>query len=376
MTKILIAPTAFKHALTPLQACRAIAEGLRQAGQTDLVEMPIADGGNGTLEAFLVRGGTRHTLTVGDPLGRPVQADYGILPDGVTAVIEMAQASGLELLSASERDALRASTYGTGELLSAALEAGARRFILGMGGSATTDGGAGALQALGVRFLTASGHAEPIHGGGRLERITGLDLSGLDARWRDCEILIATDVDHPAYGMQGAAHIFAPQKGASPEQVALLDAGLAHYFGVWAEHGRDVAQLAGAGAAGALAGGLLAGLGGRIVSGVDYLLDYLGFAEHLADADWLITGEGMLDGQSLRGKAAVGVAQRAQSAGVPCMALVGGRGDDLPQAALEAAGIVAVFPIVPRLLPLSEALANAYANLRQTAYQVGRVLGV
>jgi len=375
--KIIIAPNAFKGALSAPLAAQAIAEGLRRAGYHDLHLLPIADGGDGTLDAFLhALGGQRHSLKVRDALGRPCQAEYAILSDG-TALIEMAQASGLRQLAPSEYDTWRASSSGTGELLRAALERGARRFIIGLGGSATTDGGAGALQALGVRFLNAQGRAEWVQGGGALLRVAGVDLSGLDPRWHACEVVLASDVDNPAIGPQGAAHVFARQKGATDEQIPLLDARLDHFFGVLAQAtGRDVRPMRGAGAAGALAGGLLAVLGGRIESGVGLLLDAARFDELLAGAGLLISGEGQIDGQSLRGKAPFGAAQRAQAAGVPCVALVGSVGADLDEAQLATLGIEVVLPIGPRPMPLSEALAHTADSLRQTAYRLGRLLAL
>ncbi|MCS6836871.1 MAG: glycerate kinase [Anaerolineae bacterium] len=375
--KIIIAPNAFKGALSAPLAAQAIADGLRHAGYADLHLLPIADGGDGTLDAFLhALGGQRRSLTVRDALGRPCQAEYAILSDG-TALIEMAQASGLRQLMPADYDTWRASTIGTGELLRAALEAGARRFIVGLGGSATTDGGAGALQALGVRFLNAQNRPEWVQGGGALRRIANVDLSGLDPRWRDCEIILASDVDNPAVGPQGAAYIFARQKGADDAQIAQLDAHLDHYFGLLARAtGRDVRAMHGAGAAGALAGGLLTILGGRIEAGVELLLDAAHFDSFLAGAGLLISGEGQIDGQSLRGKAPFGAARRAKAAGVPCVALVGSVGADLDEAELAALGIDVVLPIGPRPMPLSEALALTADSLRQTAYRLGRLLAL
>jgi len=216
-----------------------------------------------------------------------------------------------------------------------------------------------------------------VQGGGALLRVAGVDLSGLDPRWRDCTIILASDVDNPAVGPQGAAHVFARQKGATDEQIPLLDARLDHFFGVLAQAtGRDVRPMRGAGAAGALAGGLLAVLGGRIESGVGLLLQAANFDGLLAGAGLLISGEGQIDGQSLRGKAPFGAAQRAQAAGVPCVALVGSVSADLDEAQLAALGIDAVLPIGPRPMPLSEALAHTAESLRQTAYRLGRLLAL
>ncbi|MEP7292780.1 MAG: glycerate kinase, partial [Chloroflexota bacterium] len=247
--RIIIAAGALKHSLSAAAAASAIARGLRRAGLgAELVLLPIADGGNGTLDAFLAGGGERVTLTVSDPLGRPVEAAFG--RSGDTAVIEMALASGLELLRADELDALRASTFGTGQMMQAALDGGARRMIVGMGGSATVDGGAGCLQALGVKLLDAAGRHVPT-GGGELHTIRYIDASGLDPRWQTVEVIIASDVDNPALGEDGAAAVFAAQKGASPAQVALLEDNLRHFFTLIAEQtGIDVRAARGGGAAG------------------------------------------------------------------------------------------------------------------------------
>ncbi len=264
--RIVIAASALKHSLSAADAARAIARGLTRSGlSADLTLLPVADGGNGTLDALLIGGGERITVPVADPLGRPVEAAFGLI--GSTAVIEMALASGLELLPADQLDPLRASTYGTGQLMRAALDAGARRVIVGMGGSATVDGGAGCLQALGVRLLDAEGGEVP-PGGGSLHLIRSIDIAALDPRWREVEVIIASDVDNPTLGDQGAAAVFAPQKGASPDDLAALEANLTHFFALTAgQIGVDVGSMPGGGAAGALSAGLMAYLGGRIQSG-------------------------------------------------------------------------------------------------------------
>jgi glycerate 2-kinase len=315
--RIVITSGAFKHSLSAAAAAQAIARGLRRSGlAAELVLMPIADGGNGTLDAFLTESGQRIPVPVRDPFGRPVEAAFGLLGD--TAVIEMALASGLELLHPGEFDPLRASTYGTGQLLQAALDVGSRRVIVGMGGSATVDGGAGCLQALGLRLLDESGHNVP-PGGGSLHLIRRIDTAGLDPRWRDTEVIIASDVDNPTLGDQGAAAIFAPQKGASPDQVELLEANLRHFFTLTAEQvSVDVRESPGGGAAGALSAGLMAFLGGRIESGIDLILNFRGFDQELAQADLVITSEGRLDAQTVHGKGPIGVARRARERGVPC----------------------------------------------------------
>ncbi|MEL6527867.1 MAG: glycerate kinase, partial [Chloroflexota bacterium] len=310
---ILIAPGAFKHSLTATQAAHIIQRGI-QAGLPSATTalLPIADGGNGTLDAWLANGGMRYTVPVHDPLMRRIEAEYGILPDGKTAIIEMALASGIELLANDEHNPLVATTFGTGELMRHALEKGARRFIIGMGGSATVDGGSGAMHALGIKLLDANNNEIP-HGGGNLTPLATIDTSDLDPRWQDCEIIIASDVDNPLLGEQGAAAVFGPQKGASPDDVQTLERNLAHFAQVIADqHNRDIREVAGTGAAGGLSAGLLAFLGGRIQSGIDLLLDHADFDVLLAETDLIITGEGQMDGQTIHGKGPIGIAQRAQ----------------------------------------------------------------
>lgn len=375
MKKIIVAPGAFKHSLTASAAAQAVAAGLHRSGlAAELHLMPIADGGNGTLDAFLAGGGERVPVTVEDPVGRPVEAAFALLPDGKTAVIEMALASGLELLDRRQLNPLRASTYGTGQLLQAALARGATRVIVGLGGSATVDGGAGCAQALGVSLLDAYGVELP-RGGGGLERLFVIDPQKLDPRWRGVEVLIAADVTNPALGPDGAAAVFGPQKGATPEQAALLERNLSHFFRVVNDQLRvDVRSAAGGGAAGGLSAGLMAFLGGQVKSGIDLLLAYSGFSALLAGADLVVTGEGRLDGQTLQGKGPHGVALLAREHGVPTVALVGSL--ELDDAALHRAGIQAALPIVSGPMPLERALDNAAELLERAALRLGYLLQV
>jgi glycerate 2-kinase len=370
---ILIAPGAFKQSLSANQAADCIARGLKQAlPDANLTLFPIADGGNGTLDAWLTQGGTRHTITVHDPLMHPIQADYGILPDGKTAVIEMALASGMELLTTAELNPLKATTYGTGELLRHALDNGARRFIIGMGGSATVDGASGALRALGIRLLDKSG-AEIPHGGGGLSQLATIDVSNLDSRWQECEIIIASDVENLLLGEQGAAAVFGPQKGATPEHVKILDEYLSHFADVIADQqGHDIRNLVGGGAAGGLSAGLIAFLGGRIESGIDLLLAHNNFVERLKDADLVITGEGQMDEQTIHGKGPIGVARLAKEHRVPTIALVGGL--NVHDSILHENGIQAAFSIVDKPMSLTDALANAHVLLERAALRIGYIL--
>ena len=370
---IIVAPGAFKHSLTASEAAHAMADGLRRSGlPCELHLMPISDGGNSLLDVFLVNGGERRELTVRDPLMRPARAAYGLLPDGETAVVEMALASGLELLKPTELNPLATTTYGTGQLLAAALASGVRRIIIGLGGSATVDGGAGCLQALGVRLLDGDGHERP-PGGGALDRLARLDASALDPRWRDVDLVIASDVDNPALGEQGATAVFGPQKGATPADVRTLEASLRHFFTVVRDQlGVDVRDVPGGGAAGAFGAGLMAFLGGRIQSGIDLVLETNRFDDLLASADLVLTGEGRMDEQTVHGKGPVGVARRAAAYGVPTVALVGGLGAD--DALLHDAALWAVLPVVTGPMPLEDALANAAALVERAALRLGYLL--
>lgn len=371
--KILIAPNAFKNSLTQLQVADAIAHGLRRSGlDADLHLLPMADGGNGTLDAFLAHGGQRIDVDTLDPIGRPIKAAFGLLADNETAVIEMALASGLELLRRHELDPLRASTYGTGILMRSALDAGARRIIIGLGGSATTDGGMGCFQALGTRFLDGNGHTLD-QGGAALRHLKVIDNANLDARLRDVEVIIASDVDNPAVGPHGAAAVYAPQKGASAADVQQLEAGLQRLFEiVHKQMSIDVRTTPGGGAAGAFAAGLLAFANGRIQSGVGLILDYHHFDDLLRDADLVITGEGRIDSQTLSGKGPFGIARRAMSQGVRTIALVGTL--DVDEKRLHDAGIWSALPIMPRPMSLQQALKEADALVENAALRLGYLL--
>lgn len=373
--KILIAPGAFKHSLSATATSEAIARGLRSSGlDAELVLLPIADGGNGTLDAFLAQGGQRITQTVQDPLGRPVEAAFGLVEDGNTAVIEMALASGLELLNREEQNPLKATTYGTGQLMQAALDHGVERVIVGMGGSATVDGGAGCVQALGVRLLDASGADIP-YGGGSLDQIADIDTSKLDPRWQAVDVIIASDVDNPTLGDKGAAAIFGPQKGASPEDVQVLEANLRHFFTVLRDQvGVDVLNVTGGGAAGALSAGLMAFTGGHILSGIDLILDYTGFEAHLETANLVITGEGQMDSQTVHGKGPIGVARTAAEHGVPTVAIVGGLNTD--DTTLHDAGLHAVLPIPTGPMSLEDAIRRADELVERTAQRLGYLLRI
>ena len=320
--KIVVAPDKFKGSLTAVQAAQAIADGLRRSrADLDVVQLPVADGGDGTVAAALAAGYEPKTATVQGPTGEPVEATFAVR--GEQAVLELAEASGLSRLPHGTLAPLTASTYGTGQLLLAALDAGCRSLILGVGGSASTDGGAGMVQALGARFLSAAGE-EVGRGGAALLDLDRVDPTLLDPRLASTTVILACDVDNPLVGAQGAATVYGPQKGATSDDVELLDKALSHYAEVvHRDMGLHLSHRAGAGAAGGTGAGAIAFLGAVSSSGIELMLEVVGFARAVEGADLVITGEGSLDAQSLSGKTPVGVARAAASAGVPVIALVG-----------------------------------------------------
>ena len=370
--KIVIAPDSFKESLSAEQVAAAIARGWQSVdGQAQCVLRPMADGGEGTVDALLAAvGGQRRECQVRGPLGEPVQAHWGWL-DNATAVIEMAAASGLHWVEPAQRDACITTTFGTGELIRQALDAGAKRIVLGLGGSATNDGGAGMLQALGVRLLDAEG-AELAPGGAALAHLQQVDLSGLDPRLAKVEVQVAADVDNPLCGPRGASAVFGPQKGANPAQVAVLDAALGHYAAKVAQVlGEDHAKFPGVGAAGGVGFAARALLKASFRPGIELVADVAGLAEAVADADLVITGEGRLDQQSLHGKTPIGVARVAQAAGVPVIALAGSLGEGYQ--ALYGAGIQAAFSLVSGPMSLQQAMAEATELLAARSADIARV---
>lgn len=371
--RILLAPQELKGSLTATQVVEAMAAGVfRAAPNASIDRAPIADGGPGTVAAVVAAsGGELRRAPCRDPLQRPITAEFGLIENGRTAIIEMAAASGLVLLRPDERDPLRAGTEGTGELICAALDAGAQRLIVGLGGSATNDGGAGMATALGARLLDADGHELP-PGGGSLSRLSRIDTSALDPRLSSVEVVGATDVRNPLCGPEGASAIFGPQKGAGPADVATLDDGLSHYAAVIKHDlGVEVADALGAGAAGGLGAGLLAFLHAELRSGFELVAEVTRLEERIAQADLVITGEGRLDGQSVYGKTTVGVARIAAKHGVPVAALCGSLGDGWRQA-LEC-GITAAWSIASGPLTLTEASERAAELLADAAEQAVRL---
>jgi len=329
--RIVIAPNAFKGSLSALEAAEAIGEGVRAASpEADLVLIPIADGGDGTVDALVVAtNGERRTLRVDGPLGDPVAADYGLIDGGSTAVIEMAKAAGLTLVPPQKRDPRVTTTYGVGELLQHAYLGGARHFVVGIGGSATNDGGAGMAQAVGYQLLDQRGHELP-RGGLALQRLARIQVGGVHANWKDAAVEVACDVTNPLTGPNGASAVYGPQKGATPDMVAELDAALRHFAQVIRRDlGVDVEQLPGAGAAGGLGAGLVAFIGARLRPGAELVMEALHVDERLQGAQLVITGEGRLDSQTARfGKGPAAVARHARSAGIPVVAIAGSVADE------------------------------------------------
>ena len=327
MKKIVVASDSFKGCLSSMQVADAVEHAVFQVCPScEVVKVDVADGGEGTMDALQrTLGGQKIWLEVSDPLGRPVRASYVILEDGTTAVVEMAAASGLTLLSCKERNPLKTSTFGTGQLIADAIDRGCRKFLIGIGGSATNDAGMGMLQALGYRFTDARGCV--LHGCGEsLEKVASIDASSASPALMESEFIVACDVEAPLYGPKGAAHIFAPQKGAGAETVERLDNGLQHFSEVVAKSMNVIenyAQTPGAGAAGGLGFGLIAFLNARLVSGIDMVLDAIGFDSIIKDADLIITGEGRIDSQTLTGKTPYGVLQRAKRQGIPVVVIGG-----------------------------------------------------
>ncbi len=369
--KVVVAPDSFKESLSAREVADAIATGLRRAApECEIVTVPVADGGEGTVQAIVdATGGQIHQRQVTGPLGQPVQAGFGITGDGLTAVIEMAWASGLPLVPEKKRNPLYTNTFGTGELIREALKMGVERILIGIGGSATVDGGVGMAQALGVRFRCRDG--EVGFGGGELGRITSIDMSARDARLAGVTIEVACDVDNPLVGPTGAAVVYGPQKGATPEQVKVLDANLAHLAGI-IEHdlGKRVAHLPGSGAAGGLGAGLVAFLDAKLRPGVEIVLETVRFDEKLAGAQLVITGEGKLDGQSVFGKTPVGVARAAKRRGVPVIALAAVL--DSGYEAVYQVGIDACFAISDRPMTKEDSMRRAAELLAKTAENVMR----
>ena len=360
--KVVVASDSFKGCLSSIRVAEAVEKGIHAIHpDCQVLKLAVADGGEGTIEALLTTmGGDIVKADVLDPLGRPINAEYAILEDG-TAVIEMSKASGLTLLDQSERNPLLTSTYGTGQLIADALHKGCRKFLIGIGGSATNDAGTGMLEALGYRFMDAEGNI--LKGEGRsLESIMTIDTSAAIPELKSAEFIVACDVDSPFHGPKGAAYVYAPQKGATPQMVELLDNGLKHFADIIkGTTGKDISGMPRAGAAGGLGGAFKAFLNAGLRKGADMVLDAIGFDEIIRDADLVITGEGKIDAQTLTGKLPYAVASRAAEVNVPVVAICGrSEVDALP-------GFRFIIPVTPADQPLVQAMLPEVASANITS---------
>lgn len=374
--RIIIAPDSYKGSVSALGVAEAMERGvLHIFPEAEIIKIPIADGGEGTVDALVTAtGGQKLVQAVRGPLGDTIEAYWGVLGDGETAIIEMAAASGLPLIPREQRDPCQASTYGTGELMKAVLDKGLRKMIIGIGGSATNDGGAGMAQALGARLLDSQGQ-ELQPGGAALIHLAAIDLTGLDPRLAETSIMVACDVDNPLCGLRGASAVYGPQKGATPKMVSQLDEALANFACIAQQAtGKDVADCSGAGAAGGLGAGLLFFTNARLRPGVEIVLEATGFTELAAQASLIITGEGRTDFQTAFGKAPVGVAKTAKQYGVPVVCLSGGLGEGAD--AVLNQGIDAVMSVIPQPMGLEECVKQGAELIESAAIRLCRLLQV
>jgi glycerate 2-kinase len=373
--KILIAPDSYKESLSAIEVANAIEAGFREIyPNAEYVKTPVADGGEGTADAMVAAtGGHKVSVSVTGPTGKPVMAELGLINEH-SAVIEMAAASGLERIAVAERNPLITTTYGTGEMIRAALDLGVKQFIIGIGGSATNDGGAGMLQALGYRLLDKHGN-DISRGGAGLSELATIDTSAGDPRLLHCHFKVACDVTNPLTGPMGAAKVFGPQKGADAAMVVLLDENLKHYARVVAQElGIDVEFIPGAGAAGGMGAAFLAFMKAELHSGIDIVLEALNLESIIADADLVITGEGRLDSQTINGKVPVGVARLAKHHGKPVIVIAGSLSPDV--AVVYEHGIDSVFSVVNHVCTLHEACDSAASNIKLTSRNIAALLQI
>ncbi|WP_110113586.1 glycerate kinase [Bacillus sp. CGMCC 1.16541] len=374
--KIVIAPDSYKESLTALEAANAIEAGFKEVlPDAQYIKIPMADGGEGTVQSLVdATNGRIIEQEVTGPLGDKVTAFFGLLGDGKTAVIEMAAASGLHVIPSHKRNPLVTTTWGTGELIKAALDTNITHLIVGIGGSATNDGGAGMIQALGGKLLDKNGHQIGF-GGGELHKLHTIDLSTIDARLQNVQIDVACDVENPLTGTHGASAVFGPQKGASAEMVTTLDANLTHFATITERVlNRSTRNIPGAGAAGGLGFGLLTFLSSQLKRGIDIVLEATAFHEHVQGASLVITGEGRIDSQTIFGKTPIGVAKAAKAYNIPVIGIAGSISTDSD--VVREHGIDAVFSIVPGAMPLEEALANAETYVSLTARNVASLFSL
>ena len=371
---IVLAPDSFKESMTAKEVCVAMERGIKKVNSNiQCIHVPMADGGEGTMQSLVdATGGEVYSLEVVGPLGNKVKAEYGILGNGEIGVLEMASASGIHLVSLEERNPLITTTYGTGELIKACLDRGVKKLLIGIGGSATNDGGVGVIQALGGRLLDKEGN-ELGFGGGELEKLDRIDLTNFDRRLKDIVIEVACDVSNPLCGENGASYIFGPQKGASVEMIKILDNNLKHYAKVIKEQfGKDVLEIAGAGAAGGLGAGLMVFLNGNLKKGIEIVIEYSGLEKKVKNCDMVWTGEGSIDFQTQYGKTPLGVATVAKKYNKPVVALAGRVGDDID--ILYEKGIDSIFGIMRGVTTIDEALKNGKENIERTSENIARLM--
>ncbi|MFT6926172.1 MAG: glycerate kinase [Psychromonas sp.] len=372
--KIIIAPDSYKESLTAMEVANAIEVGFKRImPNAQFHKLPMADGGEGTVQSLVdATNGSIISCSVTSPLGEKVDAFYGLLGDGQTAVIEMAAASGLHLVASEQRNPSLTTSYGTGELIKAALDQSVKHIIVGIGGSATNDGGIGMAQALGIKMLDKSG-LEIGYGGGALADLYRIDMSGLDPRIQNISLEIACDVDNPLCGPKGATHVFGPQKGATPEMVEQLDKNLAHYAKIIKQQlGRDIKDTAGSGAAGGMGAALLGLLDATLRPGIEIVMDAVNLREIIADADLVVTGEGRIDSQTIHGKTPIGVARMAKKHGIPVIGIAGCLSKDCD--VVHEYGIDSVFSAVSSASSLEKAFRDAAVNVEMTARNIAALL--
>lgn len=372
--KIVIAPDSFKGSLSAFDVCRIVSKAARQVyHEPEIVEIPMADGGEGTAECIRkAAGGSQVSCRVRDPLGRPAEARYTILPDG-SAVMEMAQASGLTMVKPGEREVFRSSTFGTGEMILDAVDRGCRKIFIGLGGSGTSDGGMGMAAALGVKFLDDKNEElDPVPAS--MDKLVSVDISSIDSRISETEIVVMSDVTNPLTGPSGAVFTYGLQKGLREDELKKADEMMARYCAVVEDAvGKNISDIPGAGAAGGLGAGLLAFTNGTIEKGIDTVLDLADFDSALSGATMVVTGEGMMDFQSAFGKAACGVGMRCKAAGIPCFALVGSMGKGAEE--MFTRGITSIMPVVDSVINLDQAMENAEDLCYSAAVRMFRFIG-
>lgn len=374
MTKYVVAPDSFKESMTAKEVCDAMEKGIKKADSAaEVIKVPMADGGEGTVDSLVdATNGQRVIVEVTGPLGNKISAYYGILGNGTTAVIEMAKASGLEIVEKKKRNPMITTTFGTGELIRDALDHNVKEIIIGLGGSSTNDGGSGMAQALGAKLLDQNNH-QISFGGGNLDKLDKIDISDLDSRLQDVKIILASDVTNPLIGKDGASRVFGPQKGATPEMVEKLENNLQHYAKIIKRDlNKDVASVSGAGAAGGLGAGLMAFTTCKMRQGVDIAIEVTKLEEKVKSADYVFTGEGGTDFQTKFGKTPYGVAKLGKKYHKPVISLAGYLGEGIDS--LYSEGFTAIFGIIPGACDLSTALKNGPSNVARTTENIVRLL--